>query len=192
MMNVKKLDFKPKTKNFKKPKSKFRKKLDKVWENISDWFEIFWKEIRYYCLRAPIRIVTNIWYFRKEIIQFRDFDHNYNFDLFIKSLEKTSNGIRKRKIIMESENISNEISRFCELYKRLRNDDYLEEIGWNWDLVEHHWDPIDDENSRLRIEYKKPYTKESWEEFSDKADIVRKKDQEEFFELFKKYERWWD
>ena len=40
-------------------------------------------------MRAIKRFFHNVWRFRRELADFRDFDRHYNYDLFMRSLELT-------------------------------------------------------------------------------------------------------
>ena len=166
---------------------KDRKELSKF-KKFTNWLEYdVWNNIHYYSWRNPKRIVYNFWYFRKEIYNFRDFDYNYNFELFIKSLDRTADNIESSDMVVDANETAESIRNFIRLYKKHVDDDYMEEAGLDWD------------NFRLEhlpyapgITTKSTYTDVEYREFRDKADALRKKDFDLLITEFKKFERWWD
>lgn len=160
------------------------KKVILYLEEIRDYFY-------YYCWKNPKRISTNLIYFFKVVYNYRDFDYTYNFDLFIHSLERTADAIDKRKIIQSHKEHADSIKNFIRLYKKLRDDDYIEEAGCNWDNINFKFTPITNSDC-FAMSKESTYTKEEMEKFHEDADILRSKDFEEMINEFKKYQRWWD
>jgi len=158
---------------------------------LKKWFDKTQNNIHYYCWKNPKRIVYNFWYFRKEIYYFRDFDYTYNFDLFIKSLERTANTIDSNEVIVNHKETADSIRNFCKLYKRYINDGYIEEAGCNWDNISFSFEPIEG-SDLLELKSDSKYSEEEMKEFYKKADILRKKDFGALVEEFKKFETWWD
>ena len=70
----------------------------------------------------------NIWSFRRELYRFRTWDHQYNQDLFSRSLELTANGIEKYGI-EEDESRLKKVAMMRRAAELLRNrEDAIYEI----------------------------------------------------------------
>ena len=159
---------------------------------LEQWISDKWDSIHYTIWRKPKRIISNFWYFRKEIADFHGWDYNYNFNLFIKSLEKTANTIESNDIIVDAKETADSIRKFCNLYKRYIEDNYIEEAGCNWDNVKMKFVPIPGDENLRELKYERDYTEEEWKEFREKSNELRQKDFDEMIEEFKKFETWWD
>jgi|SaaInlV_125m_DNA_1040241.scaffolds.fasta_scaffold09865_10 hypothetical protein len=170
---------------------KKRKKPSKF-QKFKTWLEFdVWNSITYYCWRNPKRIVYNFIYFFKVVYNYRDFDYSYNFEMFHKSLERTANAIDTKEIIVDHKETADSIREYIRLWKRLQDDDYVEEAGCNWDNVNLRFEPIKDEDL-FEMKSDSSYSEEEMNEFYKKAKVLREKDFELMIEAFKKYEQWWD
>jgi len=157
----------------------------------------YWTSFTWYIWRGPIRFLDrlwNFWRFRKEIFNFRSWDYTYNFELFIKSLEFTADGISKREIITDHQETSSDINRFIFLYNKQVNDNYFEEAGGDYNRLLFATKPIPNTDMYELIEDKSEnsYTIEQRNEIRKNADILRSKDFDEMIEVFKKFQEWWD
>jgi len=90
-------------------------------ENIFVKFYSFFK-------RDLPRFFKNIWFFRKQLWEFRGWDYSYNLDLFAKSLEKTAYVLEfQGNEIMESRMLKVEkIKRVIEIINNHKDIGYIE------------------------------------------------------------------
>lgn len=61
--------------------------------------------------------IVNFWRFRKEVYNFRNWDYDYNMNLFLKSLEITADGIEKEKAHENYQKYVKDIRSFISDYK---------------------------------------------------------------------------
>lgn len=156
-------------------------------KELKNWcyYEIY-NTFIYYMWRNPKRILLNFWHFRKEIYNFRDFDYSYNFELFIKSLKLTAEGIKNRERISSYQDVSTEILRFIELYDSLteKNTTYLEKVNCDFNKL---LSPLDKENNNV-VEY----TPEEWKQLLENSNKLYKKDLDEYLNILSNFQDWWD
>jgi hypothetical protein len=119
----------------------FSKSLEKlIWHQspIYKFYEIF----RY---KIPM-FLKNLWFFRKEIWEFRSWDYSFNLMMLRRSLEKTVNTIEfvGHEIQETRTKKVEKMKRAIELLEHIRSDSYIEmaekELGelkrMNWDFEE--------------------------------------------------------
>lgn len=170
-------------------------RIKNILENIGISLKIYFDKFKDFFWYNPKRFISNVLYFRKELKEFRPYDHSYNLGLLVKSLEKTSKYIRHNGYNVDREKVADDIDRFCELYKRLENDPYMEEVGYDYSKIDFKFDKIEgsDDLYELSLESKDPkYTNAFRDACMIKSDRLREKDEKEFFKLFEKYREWWD
>ena len=109
-------------------------------------------------------------------------------------MKKTSEYIRHKGYNVDREKVADDIDRFCELYNRLEDDNYMEEVGYDYSKINFKFEEIEGTDLyELKTETTDPtYTDAFRDACQIKADRIRMKDEDEFFELFKKYPEWWD
>lgn len=166
-MNTKELNVDCSELECQKPKknpSKF-----KLWlEDTIDDIKWEWHNLTYKCWRRPKMVIHNFWVFRKEIANFRDYDYEYNFSLFNKSLELTANGIDDREVITDHKETADQIRKVIKLYEKICEDNYYQEIEGSNDTIE-------DKRENYKI-----------------AEQNKQKDIKKYLEELSKFETWWD
>jgi hypothetical protein len=170
-----------------------KRKKPSIWKKFTNWlYWKVWNNIDYYCWRNPKRIVYNFIYFFKVVYNYRDFDYSYNFEMFHKSLERTANAIDTKEIIVDHKETADSIREYIRLWKKLQDDNYIEEAGCNWNNINFRFEPVEDDDELFEMKRDSSYSKEEMQEFHKQADTLRKKDFELMIEAFRKYEQWWD
>jgi len=101
-------------------------------------YEFFRRDLPYF--------LENIWFFRKELYQFRSWDYGYNLMMFRRSLEKTVNTIEFYGNEIEESRMKKveKMKRVIELLNHVRSDSYIEmaekELGeikhYDWEFEE--------------------------------------------------------
>ena len=135
----------------------------------------------------------NLYYFRRELWEFRGWDYSFNLSLFARSLEKTSEVIEKHGNEVESSKNKKveKIKRVVELIKNSREDLYIyraeEELGEirgeNWFLGDEELNPDDMEHNRKVYARAREIEEMEWSEI---WDILRGQNIDEYRTLMGK------
>lgn len=108
----------------------FWKSLMKIARQETWWYKTY-EVFRY---KIPM-FIENMWYFRKELWEFRSWDYHFNLMMFSRSLEKTANTIEYYGHEVDESRLKKvrKIKRAIHIISCLREDDYIEraekEIG---------------------------------------------------------------
>jgi hypothetical protein len=150
----------------------------------------FWKSLRvmarhqtwwyktYEIFRYKIPMFfENLWFFRKQLWEFRSWDYSYNLNLFARSLEKTSHTLEFHGSEVESTRMKKvkQIKRVIELIKNSREDQYIyraeeqlgEIRGENWFLGDDELNPEDMEHNRKVYAKAREIEEIEWNEIWD-------------------------
>jgi hypothetical protein len=134
----------------------------------------------------------NIWNFRRELYQFRTWDHQFNQDLFSRSLELTANGIEKYGI-EEDESRLKKVAMMRRAAVLLRNrEDAI------YDMVEKEMGPLN-----LDYMFEREDTPEEAahnRKYYDRVNEIMNAEREELWTILKgtgeldgtDIRRWWD
>lgn len=87
---------------------------------VSDFYYLFRREIPAF--------IKNVWFFRKQLWDFRWWDYSFNLDIFRRSLEKTSKELEVRGNEIDETRLKKveKINRVIELLGHIRSDLYIE------------------------------------------------------------------
>ena len=151
------------------------------------WFERIRTPLRnfkYWCLQ-PYIFLWNVWHFRKEMWRFRQWDHMFNLEVFLRSLELTAQHLDSEDCVTScGHDDAAEIRKFINLVKCSQNPDeeaarltgidvdiglrVLQASGWNFMYAnepEKNWtqDQKDYEILRKKAnEIEERYWKNAW------------------------------
>ena len=119
----------------------------------------------------------NLWFFRKQLWEFRSWDYSYNLTLFARSLEKTSHTLEFHGSEVEFTRMKKvkQIKRVIELIKNSREDQYIyraeeqlgEIRGENWFLGDDELNPEDMEHNRKVYAKAREIEEIEWNEIWD-------------------------
>ena len=136
------------------------------------WYRTY--EVFRYKLPAFFR---NLYYFRRELWEFRGWDYSFNLTLFARSLEKTSEVLEKHgnEVEVSKNKKVEKIKRVIELIKNSREDHYIyraeEELGEirgeNWFLGDDELNPEDMEHNRKVYARAREIEEIEWSEIWD-------------------------
>ena len=155
--------------------------------------ETWWyKTYEFFRYKLPA-FFRNLYYFRRELWEFRGWDYSFNLSLFARSLEKTSEVIEKHGNEVESSKNKKveKIKRVVELIKNSREDLYIyraeEELGEirgeNWFLGDEELNPDDMEHNRKVYARAREIEEMEWSEI---WDILRGQNIDEYRTLMGK------
>lgn len=87
---------------------------------VSDFYNLFRRDIPAF--------IKNVWFFRKQLWDFRWWDYSFNLDIFRRSLEKTSKELEVRGNEIDETRLKKveKINRAIELLGHIRSDSYIE------------------------------------------------------------------
>ena len=87
---------------------------------VSDFYNLFRRDIPAF--------IKNVWFFRKQLWDFRWWDYSFNLDIFRRSLEKTSKELEVRGNEIDETRLKKveKINRVIELLGHIRSDSYIE------------------------------------------------------------------
>jgi hypothetical protein len=152
------------------------------------WYRTY--EVFRYKLPAFFR---NLYYFRRELWEFRGWDYSFNLTLFARSLEKTSEVLEKHgnEVEVSKNKKVEKIKRVIELIKNSREDHYIyraeEELGEirgeNWFLGDDELNPEDMEHNRKVYARAREIEEIEWSEI---WDILRGQNIDEYRTLMGK------
>jgi len=100
----------------------FWKSLKKLSRHQTWWYKIyefFRRDLPYF--------LENIWFFKKELYQFRSWDYSYNLNLFRRSLEKTVNTIEFHGHEIDKSRMKKveKMKRVIQLLNNIKSDEYI-------------------------------------------------------------------
>jgi hypothetical protein len=152
------------------------------------WYRTY--EVFRYKLPAFFR---NLYYYRRELWEFRGWDYSFNLTLFARSLEKTSEVLEKHgnEVEVSKNKKVEKIKRVIELIKNSREDHYIyraeEELGEirgeNWFLGDDELNPEDMEHNRKVYARAREIEEIEWSEI---WDILRGQNIDEYRTLMGK------
>lgn len=113
----------------------FWKSLETLTKHQTWWYklyELFRRKIPYF--------LENIWFFRKELWEFRSWDYGYNLMMFRRSLEKTVNTIEFHGMEVPESRLKKvqKIKRVIELLGNVRSDSYIESAEKELGEIKHY------------------------------------------------------
>lgn len=138
--------------------------------------------------------ISNLWYFRKVIWNFRWWDYQYNLEVFAKTWECTRDGILKKGIhLCKSEDII-QIQELLDELKRFNEQPFIEEaeqkIGYK--LIGFDFEDIPGTELSQLVD-KPGKDKEKTNQVLDLAHKLEEENWEKIWKLCKENMRgWWD
>lgn len=137
------------------------------------------KRIKYWFIDFKIGI-NNILYFLPVVWKFRPWDYDFNKELLIKSLEKTSKHLRENGLSIDSEQSADEIDRAIEVL----NKDFI-------DMLPSDESDINFEKTVIAYGFNLNTTTK-WDRAFDKSELWHKARLSVLGKLFSNYTNWWD
>jgi hypothetical protein len=160
--------------------------MKNILKSIRDYFNSYsWRMGMIYTIYSFFSIdipicFYNLWFFRKEIFNFRPYDYRYSLKLFGKSIERMANYIEINGSEVKESRLKKveKMRRVVELINIINSDDYLglaeDELGLEY-VAKIKWVPI--ENGNYQME-----SKCSEKEEEDNSKISeRSREMEELF-----------
>lgn len=165
---------------------------DSFWKSLKTlsrhqtWWYKTYELFRY---KIPM-FIENLWFFRKELWEFRSWDYSYNLSLLKRSLEKTCNTLEFYGMEVEISRMKkvNKIKRAIQIIESINEGHYIsraeEQIG---ELQNTDWFLSKDDTPEERTHNKKVF------ELSDKIEndewkelfrILEGQDRKEYFDLY--------
>ena len=135
--------------------------MKNISKSISDYFNSYsWRMGMIYTIysffsRDIPRYFYNLWFFRKEIFNFRPYDYRYSLNLFGRSIERMANYIETDGYEVKEIRVKKveKMRRVVELIKMIDKDDYLSlaenELGLEY-VPKIKWVPL--ENGTYQME----------------------------------------
>jgi len=163
----------------------FWKSMDTMRRNQTWWYKSY--EVFRYKIPSFFR---NLWYFRKELWEFRGWDYNFNLRLLSRSLQKTAHIMeyhgqeveiyRMRKV--------NKIKRVVEILESIRESVYIDRAekelgeiknldGWRMDREDTHEER---QHNRKVFELARKIEDDEWNEL---WDILKGQNHQEYVDL---------
>ena len=163
----------------------FWKSMDTMRRNQTWWYKTY-EVFRY---KIPF-FFRNLWYFRKELWEFRGWDYNFNLRLLSRSLQKTAHVMeyhgqeveiyRMRKV--------NKIKRVVEILESIRESVYIDRAekelgeiknldGWRMDRVDTQEER---QHNRMVFELARKIEDDEWNEL---WDILKGQNHQEYVDL---------
>lgn len=127
----------------------------------------------------------NVWYFRKELSNFEDWDYRYNLQLFNKSLKRLGNYLEHRGIEVDESRLKKvaKIKRVITILDNICEDKYIDiaekSIG---EMILHDWEFEELDNGRFSLIDKE--TPEERAHNKSVIDLSNKLEKDEWNELF--------
>jgi len=98
-------------------------------------------------------LIKNIWYFRKELYNFRSWDYSYNLQFLKRTLERTLICIENGNEVDESRLVKvNKIKRTIELLDNKLSDNYMEQAEKILNIkhkISFHWNELPNGNFEM-------------------------------------------
>ena len=148
------------------------------------------------------KFLGNLWFFRKQLWQFRSWDYSFNLQIFARSLEKTVETIEFHGFEVDTTRLKKveKMKRVIQLIHNVRTDSYIEmaekELGelkhfdWNFEPVQDNPDlyQLIDTNNKEENEHNKKVYKLADEieaqEWTELFTILKGQDMEEYKKLY--------
>lgn len=165
---------------------------DSFWKSLKTLsrHQTWWYKTYDFFRRGIPNFVKNVWFFRKELWNFRGWDYSYNLQLFARSLESTSNLLEFHGY--ENEKTKNKkvakIKRVIYLLHRIRTDQYIsdaeKELGElkNTDFFSR--EDTNEEREHNRKVFDRATELENME-YEELWKILKGQDKKEFDEIYK-------
>jgi hypothetical protein len=123
----------------------------------------------------------NLWFFRKQLWEFRSWDYSFNLQLLSRSLEKTANTLKFHGNEVDVTRLKKvqKINRVIEIIGNIRENNYLSkaELELGEIILRNNWMFTDeDENPEIIAHNKKIY---------DRADVLEELEWNELFDILK-------
>jgi hypothetical protein len=168
---------------------------DSFWKSLKTlsrhqtWWYKTYEVFRY---KIPM-FLENLWYFRRELWEFRSWDYTFNLNLLKRSLEKTVNTLEFYGMEIEGSRMKKvvKIKRVIELIDNIQNGNYLgraeKELGElkNSDcLFDGREDtPEEEEHNRKVFELSHKLEEDEWKEM---CSIIQGQDYNEYKKIYDK------
>lgn len=166
----------------------FWKSLERLRMHQTWWYKT------YECFRYKIPMFfENIWYFRKELWEFRSWDYSFNLRMFGRSLEKTANTLEFYGWEIEETRMKKveRIKRVVQIIKSLDEGDYINRAekelgelknssGWRTGVQD---TPEEREHNKKVFELSRQIEENEWNEL---FDILKGQDHQEYKEIINK------
>lgn len=165
---------------------------DSFWESLKKlkrqetWWYKTYEVFRY---KIPM-FFENIWYFKKELWEFRSWDHTFNLMLLGRSLEKTANTIEfyGHEVDVTRLKKVEKIKRAVEIIRGINEDNYLDRAqkelgelknigGWYTDIED---TPEEKEHNRKVFDLSNKIAADEWDEL---FSILKGQNHEEYCKL---------
>ena len=148
------------------------------------------------------KFLGSLWFFRKQLWQFRSWDYSFNLQIFARSLEKTVETIEFHGFEVDTTRLKKveKMKRVIQLIHNVRTDSYIEmaekELGelkhfdWNFEPVQDNPDlyQLIDTNNKEENEHNKKVYKLADEieaqEWTELFTILKGQDMEEYKKLY--------
>lgn len=163
----------------------FWKSLDRMNRQQTWWYKTY----EFFRYKIPM-FVENVWFFRKQLWEFRSWDYSFNLKLFGRSLEKTAHTMEFYGHEVEIHRMKkvNKIKRVIEIIESLRESDYIERAenqlgelknldGWRHDRED---TPEEKEHNGKVFKLARKIEDDEWNEL---CDILRGQNHQEYIDL---------
>jgi hypothetical protein len=168
---------------------------DSFWKSLKTlsrhqtWWYKTYEVFRY---KIPM-FFENLWYFRRELWEFRSWDYTFNLSLLKRSLEKTVHTLEFYGQEIESGRMKKvvKIKRVIELIDNVQNGDYIgraeKELGElknsDWLFDEREDTPEEKEHNRKVFDLSHKLEQDEWKEL---CSIIQGQDYNEYKKIYDK------
>lgn len=166
----------------------FWESLDRLNRHQTWWYKIY----QFFRYKIPM-FFENIWFFRKQLWEFRSWDYKFNLNLFARSLEKTSNTIEfyGQEVDISRLKKVKKIKRVIEIIRLMDESKYLEKAekelgelqnldGWRNDRED---TPEEKEHNGKVFKLARKIEDDEWNEL---WDILRGQNHQEYLDIINK------
>lgn len=137
-----------------------------------------------------IKFFKNIWFFRRELYKYRNFDHHYCTMMFLKSLKGLRDGIKKRQNHVDWKEDYQNISRTIRIIERYYKDSFAFDLAKRIVGGEPEIVIVGIENSVGTIKFRdQKLSTDYYKEVERIQSLLKEK---AVAILLKNYEAWWD
>lgn len=165
---------------------------DSFWKSLKTLsrHQTWWYKTYDFFRRGIPNFVKNVWFFRKELWDFKGWDYSYNLQLFARSLESTSDLLENygNEVEKTRNKKVGKIKRAIYLLHRIRTDEYIsdaeKELGElkNTDFFSR--EDTNEEREHNRKVFERATELENME-YEELWQILKGQDKKEFDEIYK-------
>lgn len=165
---------------------------DSFWKSLKTLsrHQTWWYKTYDFFRRGIPNFVKNVWFFRKELWNFRGWDYSYNLQLFARSLEGTSNLLEFHGNEVEKTRTKKvgKIKRAIYLLHRIRTEEYIldaeKELGELKNTDFFSLEDTNEEREHNRKVFDRATELENME-YEELWQILKGQDKKEFDEIYK-------